>query len=124
MSWQDEMKAALLRQIVADGSLVQRGGGGGYGGWQDFTRGEHSTPRKWSYLTTELSAHVAECGIDMDKSTYVDSDWTEFAGTFAEPPWEDRKGTDATIYCNCGKVAGRTWRYTDSIAALIDGITR
>jgi hypothetical protein len=119
MSWREEMKAAMLREIAAGGGLVREGDGGWrYGGWQDFTQ------EGGEYLTTTLSAHVAECGADVSKSTYTESEWTEFDGTFAEPPWGDHTGTDATIHCNCGKVAGRTWRYTGSIAALIEAITR
>ena len=63
------------------------------------------------------------CRVDLPRSSWTDSDWEEFSGSFAEPPWERRIGTDVLVFCRCGQVRGRRWRYTGTLAELIRAIT-
>jgi len=120
MSWKEEMKEAIVLYVVEQGDLVREDstepghGRGTYHMYQDYAK---------DYSDFGLAMHVNECGLDLPKSTYVDMDWYEFDGTFAEQPWGHREGTDAVVHCRCGKVAGRHWRYEGGLAALIKGVT-
>lgn len=68
-----------------------------------------------------LRGHMEGCEPDYEASTWSDSEWTEWMGTFCE----DERGTgiDAVVTCRCGTVQGRTWRYTGGYADLIRAIT-
>lgn len=117
MTWRDEFRTALFAYMLKHGILVKEHAGsgyGGYGGWTDYFI-LHDRP-------DDATSHITRCGIDTAASTYTDSEWYEFAGTFADDPWPRSTGIDAGLVCKCGKVA-RTWRYTDSYAALITSIT-
>ena len=127
MAWQDEFKEALIRYVITSGTLVAEGPGSAYGGWQDFAAypslgWEHQCSAAGSGNGTmqcapsetqcpychaprpdpadQPPAHIKACGINFRQSSYQDSDWSEFAGTFAEPPWEQRHGTDVIAYCS------------------------
>jgi len=118
--WQLGFHTALLDYIVRHGELVsERFENYSYGEWQE--RG----PWKDDYSATEphaLAGHLRNvCGIDPARSGYTDSEWTEFEGS--RDGWSHLAGLDAVIYCRCGHVAGRHWRYTDGYATLLRGIT-
>lgn len=119
MTWQDEMKTALIGRIITNGGLVRETATRqDYGGWREYG---------WDDATGDdapaLTTHMRACTVDLALSTWTDSDWEEFNGTFAEPPWVHRKGTDAIVYCGCGLVQGRHWRYAGPLAELIRAIT-
>jgi hypothetical protein len=81
-----------------------------------------STTYGWQAVDyMELREHMAACSPVYEASTWSDSEWTEFIGTF-DPP-EPRTGIDAVLTCRCGTVQGRTWRYTGGYADLIRAIT-
>lgn len=117
MSWQEEMKAAVVMYILNHGMLVKEGERErfSYSGWEDYGPGWSGTDN------AELREHVFECG--MTSLAYDDSEWDEFDGTFAEPPWSTRKGIDATVTCTCTLVENRTWRYTGTMGDLLRAIT-
>jgi hypothetical protein len=124
MNWQDGMKGALIAYVLRNGALVKESasqtssGRQDYGGWQEYG---------WDEGLQEdvpaLTVHMRDCRVNLTRSSYEDTDWCEFSGTFAEPPWEHRAGTDVVVYCACGKVCGRRWRYTGGLANLIRAIT-
>jgi hypothetical protein len=99
--------AAIVSTIAAWGSLVS----------------PRASEYGWHGEDTGEREHVRECGANPAASTWQDSEWTEFSGTFAEPPFQYRKGIDATVTCNCGLVEGERFRYTDGYAELIRAIT-
>jgi hypothetical protein len=118
--WQASFHLALLDYIVRHGELVSETyENHGYGEWQE--RG----PWKDDYSGTlphALAVHVRDvCAIDPGLSSYTDSEWNEFLSS--RDGWEDHAGLDAVIYCRCGLVAGRHWRYTNGYATLLRGIT-
>jgi hypothetical protein len=124
MSWQDGMNEALIGYVISRGALVtesasQRSPGQRiYGGWQEYAWDDATQDE-----TPALTIHMRHCTADLARSSWQDSDWEDFNGTFAEPPWEQRSGTDAVVYCICGQVQGRRWRYTGGLAELIRAIT-
>jgi hypothetical protein len=69
----------------------------------------------------ELCMHMAGCRPDYAASTWDDSTWTEWMGTFE--PLDSRTGIDLVLTCACGTVRERRWRYTDGYAELIRAIT-
>lgn len=118
--WQAGFHTALLDYIVRHGELVREDFSNyGYSDWQE--RG----PWKPDYSGTGLHAlavHLLDdCAIDIERSSYTDSEWQEFEGSRAG--WGRYAGLDAVITCRCGHVAGRHWRYTEGYATLLRGIT-
>lgn len=93
-----------------------------YGGWRDYGELDWSKGGKLLYLPDSPTDHMKSCGIDYSKSSYEDSEWESFNGTFAEPPWERETGLDVSLTCTCGKVS-RKWRHQGSYADLITAIT-
>lgn len=109
MSWKEEYKKALADFVVRNGSWVRSDAEPyrSYGGYM-------------ARDGNELRAHMIECSVvsaDVD-----DSQWEEFAGTFAEPQWQDRVGMDATITCACGRVQGRVLRYAGTFSEIVQGV--
>ena len=107
MSWLDGMKEALIGYVISHGALVkesasQRSSGQRiYSGWQedgwdDATQDE----------TPALTIHMRHCAVDLARSCWEDSDWQDFNGTFAEPPWEQCSGTDAVVDLHLRSGAG------------------
>ena len=107
-TWQEEFRRSLLDYLVRKGTPV--GADASVYGWID---GDYE----------EIREHFASCGISCAQSTYEDSRWTEFGGTFAESDTE-RTGIDAVVTCNCGRYEGKHFRYTGGYAAMITEITR
>lgn len=128
MSWKEELKEALILYVAQHGELVKESavssgwGRGQYSGFNDFSGNEtHRAGGQYDSIT--LAEHVTECTLDLGRSSYLDTDWYEFDGTFAEEPWGRRQGTDVVVYCTCGRVKGRHWRYTGGLADLIKAVT-
>ena len=91
-SWKAPFRRALIRALVKHGSPVD------------------PTPRTYGWIARDWPAigeAVTREGIDYDKTTYDDSEWWEFAGSFAEPHEGDRRGIDAVIVT----LAGNSFRY-------------
>ncbi len=64
---------------------------------------------------------VRNIGIDYDRSTYEDSDWDEFQGTFYEG--DTRKhGVDITLVLNDGSTA--RYRWSGQVGDLITQVAR
>lgn len=142
--WQGRFRQAIISYLVENGGLVLTSGGSRYGSWQDFgpamgwdhtcgstggTTRCSSREKTCPYCRAPRpdpadhpSEHIKTCGINFARSSYEDSEWSEFAGTFAEDPWPISHGIDAVVTCQCGKVAGRHWRYTGTHAELLNGI--
>lgn len=124
MSWQADLNEALIGYVIRAGGLVREDSSTQHShacsyGWQEYGWDDDSQED-----TPELTGHMRECAVDLNRSRWEDSDWSEFCGTFAEPPWEQRKGTDAVVWCACGRVQGRRWRYTGGLARLLQEITK
>lgn len=118
MRWQEEFKAALIDAIVIKGGKVKDSYDlsryvYSYSGWQDYSEDYRDTG----------AYHIATCAVDAARSTYDDSEWQEFQGTFAEEPWGRRTGIDAVVTCVCGKLDGVRYRYEGGLAELIKFIT-
>jgi hypothetical protein len=149
--WQAQFHSAIIDWLFRNGGLVREGSGGygNYSGWRDYsgTPGHgwtHDCPEARCRLqcaeseqtcpegcgATQQAAprsveeHLAgDCAIDFERSSYEDSEWTDFAGTFADDPWPRYHGIDAIVWCRCGQVQGRRWRFTEGHATLLRGIT-
>jgi len=147
--WQAQFHQAIIEFLVGHGSLAREdkdaGRRGYYGVWQDVTglglgwehpcSGGLTTMCAQSEETCEYCGtarpplasrpenHLKTCGIDFARSSYDDSEWSQFAGTFADDPWPVSRGIDAIVVCSCGQVAGRHWRYTGTHAELLQAIT-
>ncbi|HEU0252830.1 MAG TPA: hypothetical protein VFR12_07325 [Pyrinomonadaceae bacterium] len=62
---------------------------------------------------------IANHGIDYDKTTYVESNWNEFMGTFYEGD-TSVYGVDMNLVLNDGTVL--RWRYAGSVSDLIQAV--
>lgn len=124
MIWQDELKQALVGYVIRHGGLVRESASRKssrqhvYGDWQEYGWNDDTQDD-----TPALTVHMRSCTADLDRSSWEASDWLDFNGTLSDPPWEERSGTDAIVYCACGRVQGRRWRYTSGFANLIRAIT-
>lgn len=108
-SWKDELNRRIVDYLVSNGSPVDPKPS--YYGWlaDDYR---------------ELHAHLSGCALDYAKCDYEDTEWTEFAGTFAELSDSYMKGIKALVTCSCGQVAAREWRVRDgSYAEMLKAIT-
>lgn len=107
MSWEEEFKRRVVTFLVRKGSLVSA----------------HASGYGWMEEDTGEKEHVLECGIDLQASTWKDSTWSEFLGTFAEPGSRDCRGLDAVVTCKCTLVEGITWRYDGTHGDMLRVIT-
>lgn len=123
-AWRDGFHAALYGYVLEHGGLVKEKlpGYRSYGGWRDYSDVDWSNGGKLLYLPDSPTGHMLACGINYSKSSYADSEWESFSGTFAEPPWERETGLDVSLTCTCGKVS-RKWRHQGSYADLIKALT-
>lgn len=114
MRWQEEFKADLIAAIVIKGGKVREGldlsrYAYSYSGWEDYDRTE--------------AEHMRVCAVDITRSSYDDSEWQEFQGTFQDEPWARRTGIDAVVTCKCGCIQDSRHRYEGGLAELIRAIT-
>lgn len=124
-TWQQGMLRAVALYVFQNGQLTQKGitsglpRRGDHGGfWEDFQDDWEIQPNR-----VGVTAHIRDCGPDVSKTSYEDSEWWVFDGTFAEPAFSRSTGLDLTSSCACGRVKERRWRYEGTMAALIKGIT-
>lgn len=112
-NWQEGYRKALLGYVVDNGSMLNlKARRSVYSGWTDFT------PEG-----LEKAAHIRECRPDPEKSGPVeDSQWAEFDGTFADPPWGQHYGVDASVTCRCGQQQDIPFRLERSLGEIIQGV--
>jgi hypothetical protein len=109
--WKAEFKARSIAYILDNGTPVDNSDRDLYYGY---------IARDWR----ELFEHFERCGPLLAKSgNIVDTDWTEFSGTFAPRDWDRKHGLEVTISCKCGKVKDRKWRLEENFGTLIRAIT-
>jgi hypothetical protein len=108
--WQAEFQRRIVTYLVKNGSPVSQVPTGTYGGYLD-----------WNWR--EINAHVSKCELIFSECKWKDSEWSDFAGTFAESQWSDRTGIDVIVTCQCGYLTDRAFRYTGSRADLLTAIT-
>lgn len=114
--WQAQFHSALISYLVAHGTLVAQGPT--EYSWKAY--GKLGPGQGWGW--DPAVRHVEEdCAISFERSTFEDSEWTEWAGTFY--PDTHHEGIEAIVTCCCGQVQGRRWRFTEGHAALLRGIT-
>lgn len=106
MSWKDEYHEAVIMAIVRNGSPL--GKDASIYGWHAWEK---------DYLA--IVAMIKRRGIDFKKSTFNDSYWYEFAGTFAE---EDNRiqGIEANIVLKGG--ISYTYRWSGSFSELLTAV--
>lgn len=112
-SWLAGYRKALLGYVVDNGSVLNmKARRSVYTGWTDYTP---EGLRK--------AAHIRGCRPDPEKSGQVeDSQWSEFDGTFADPPWEQHYGVDASVTCLCGHEKDVPFRLERSLGQIIQGV--
>jgi hypothetical protein len=106
--WKDEYRQASVAFIVKHGSPVE-------------TRPKHRSAYGWlAKDSMDIREHLDGCSVA--SATVQESEWEEFNGTFAEPQWQERKGSDAVITCACGLLEGQPFRYDGTFAEMLNGI--
>lgn len=117
-SWKGDFKRAVIDAVLRNGMKVKDVVMPRYdfSGWADY--GDNNWAQGQSAALTQIEAE----GIDYEATTYDDSEWYEFAGTFAEEPWTPIRGVDVVVKT----LAGNTfrWRYDSSIGSLITEVLR
>lgn len=105
-AWEVEAHQKIVDFLLREGSPV----------------GEMDTMYGWMARDyAELDEHVKSCGLVYPECKWDDADWTEWGGTFHDDI--PRRGLEVKVYCQCGEVAGRTWRYTGTHGDLLRAIT-
>lgn len=106
--WRSAFKKALIDNLIINGSPL-RTSGSTYYGW---------TAEDWQ----EVSREVFAGDIDYEQSSYRDSEWDEFKGTFYEGD-ETEYGVDLTIVLTDGRQFEYRWhgRMVEMIEQLVKG---
>lgn len=98
--------AVLRRAVIENGALVSTGS------------------HQWSYLADDWEAlHECRknCRVYSD-DVVNESEWREFAGTFASHD-NYKRGLDLTgVNCNCGRIVNRTIRWDVSPSEAIEKV--
>lgn len=108
MSWKEEYAKATATFIVKHGTPVE-------------TRPRYQS--EFGYMADDyedIQDHINGCSIV--SFTVVEAEWPVFDGTFAEPQWSERKGSDAVITCACGLLEDQPFRYEGTISEMIAGV--
>lgn len=99
--WREGFKRALIDALIKEGSPLD------------------PKPDAWGWIAPdweEVIGRVREVGIDYERSTWTESQWSEFMGTFYEG--DTRKvGIDATIALKDGSTVA--YRYSGTAGDLI-----
>lgn len=108
--WKVGFHRAVIDSILAKGrQLAPRSQRDNFGWRQD----------RYSHEPVDPVMHrILRHGIDYNKSTYVDSNWSEFAGTFTSD--EQKYGMDAEIVTVRGERF--EWRYEGTLGQMLDAI--
>ncbi len=88
--WEAEFKRRMVTFLLSNGSPVRMPD-------EDTTYGWLARDYRSIY------SHLESCAPDMAKCSWDDSEWNEFAGTFAEPQVESRNGMGLKLTCMCGR---------------------
>lgn len=107
--WREGYQRAMLVLMARRGAAVEEDRGRrSYGGWED-------------YDATELMRdHMRGCEPQLTaSSTLCESQWEEFDGTFAEPPWSQRHGVDVYLSCTCGYVRDMRVRLASTVGQIM-----
>ena len=107
-AWEAELHLRIIRVIVTHGSPVEEPSDWTYYGWH---------ARDWE----ALGQHLMRCEPDFPRCSWADDEWTEFAGTFADD--HHRAGLQALVWCRCGVISGRKWRFSESYADLLRSLS-
>lgn len=108
VTWKVRLRTAMLWAVVHKGQLVRESASLNARGWLPDDN-------------ASVVSHLLNCDIDLHRSSDPDdSDWQEFEGT--SMGWQTHRGIDACITCNCGQVANRKFRVTDSFGGLLQAI--
>lgn len=105
--WEAELNRRIVMFVILRGSLVSH----------------RESEYGWMAEDTGEREHVVECGLSVPRCTWEDKEWSEFAGTFADQPYENYSGVDAVATCACGLVEGERFRYKGGHADLLRAVT-
>lgn len=103
--WKKEFRKHMIDVLVANGSKIDDKAD--VYGWREYE------------LHGKYKSMIANHGIDYDKTTYTESSWHEFMGTFYEGD-TSVYGVDMNLVLNNGKVL--KWRYAGNVSDLIQAI--
>lgn len=105
-SWEVEAHERIVRFLLKEGRPVD----------------DQDTRYGWQAMDyAQLQEHVDRCGIIVRECAWDDADWSEWGGTLGDDTYH--KGIELLVYCKCGQIAGRTWRYTGTHGELLRTIT-
>jgi hypothetical protein len=136
MSWQEEFREAVLRFVVERGEPVDPVNGSHYSRYHHpdwlglgahlntpsyIREGAHTVRQRETVRTWTAGLGAEGCPLDLERMSWRDATWTEFAGTFSED--ERCSGIDADVWCACGRVAGVAWRWGGGYAELLKAVT-
>lgn len=71
---------------------------------------------------SEMHLHAAHCEGWATTGEFDDFEWDEFAGTFAEPPWEIKRALGARLSCGCGEFADVRVVFRGTLSELIHAV--
>lgn len=104
--WKAELDKRIVRFLMRRGMLVSREAN--VYSWMDYEGAEM------------MRQHITGCEIG-ELTRWNESEWWEWGGTF--DPDIRKQGIDLRLFCKCGEIAGRVFRYDEGYAALIRGLT-
>ena len=104
-TWKAEFKRHLIDVLVKNGSKIDDNASSF--GWQEYD------------LHGKYKSMITNHGIDYDKTTYTESSWSEFMGTFYEGD-TSVYGVDMNLVLGNGTVL--KWRYAGTVSELIQAV--
>lgn len=105
-----EYEAVLAAIVLERGALVGVGKEDSNFSWEDYS----------NYDLT-YQPHWHSCKVTHGAAS--ESRWTEFDGTFADPPYASHHGIDLSgVTCACGMLTNRTLRLREPVQTLIPEI--
>lgn len=108
--WQAGYRKAVLAYVVSHAFPREPNEYNAVYGWQDYS-GAAAAKRN----------HLLGCGASVEASSeVVDSQWSQFDGTFVDN--SEHFGIDAQLTCNCGQVKELPVRLEKGLGEIIQGV--
>lgn len=108
--WKIGFKRAMIKALVDGGSPVRDDPS--FYGWEDY---DHH----WPPVRHPKRIMIDRVGIDFDATTYRESVWAEFQGTFYEGDTRVYGVDLDLVLCNGKRLR---WRYTGTVSKLLTAV--
>lgn len=107
MTWKDEYRAAMAAFVMTKGRVLSTND-------RDVYYGAYADDED------KVRTHLRWCAPDKAMTAISEAEWSEFTDTENDP--DEKRGVDATVTCECGRVAGRAFRFEGTLHEILMGV--